>query len=463
MGTYFFTIFVTCFVWSAALAESDFHFEKIVEKSGFSKNKLGISISKNGKSIFSINPNQKFIPASLSKILTASAATKVFSPGRRFKTELVADATIEGSILNGKLYIKGGGDPSLVSETMWVLVNHFLRSGIKKIQGPIVVDNTIYDEQFVDSSREDARVDRAYDSPVSATPFNWNTLSIYVRPGSKDAEPVRVIMDPETDFFKIKNEAKTRTANGSTLEVVRKGKDIIITGKLGVHTDEKVFYKNIDDPVQWAGQALLSFLEQRGVQIVDKKIVAAKAPEKAVTLSDAEGWDIEEIISGLMRFSNNFIAEMITKNMAIERGAKQGSVSEGIKVIKSVLSDYGIAESSYDFENPSGLSRENKITSETLVKILNAVRTDFTTAPEFLNAMAVPGVDGSLHKRMKNVDEKRWIRAKTGLLTGAVGLAGYVGKKSGEVYEFAFMYNGGGKEDLARALFDELAQEIATK
>lgn len=461
MGKLFLLIF---FFLSDIYAQTPkFKIDTIIESSGISKSKLGIQISMRGNSIYSLNANQKFVPASLSKILTGAAAIRIFSPGQKFKTELLSDASIEGTTLKGDLYIRGGGDPSLISENMWVLVNNFRRTGITKITGAVYVDNSIYDPFFIDSSREDVRVDRAYDSPVSATAFNWNTMSIYIRPGSKEGEPVRVITDPAKTFYKIINEAKTRSANGSTLEVTRKNNEITIKGKLGIKTGEKVFYKNIDNPVEWVGHSLIGFLEERGIKVEGKNIQPKVTPTTAKALAFVEGWDIEETVSGLMRFSNNFIAEMLTKNMAIEKGAKTGTIAEGVKIIKNVLSEYGIPESSYEFKNPSGFSRDNKISPETLVKILESIRKDFLTSPGLINALAVPGVNGSLHKRMNSVDEKRWIRAKTGLLTSAVGLAGYIGNKNGDLYEFAFMYNGGGKEDKARSLFDKLAGEIVGK
>ncbi len=437
--------------------------DKIIKKSGVPKSDLGICIGAATSPIYEVNSKQKLIPASLSKILTGIAALKTFGSGYRFKTQLYVDGEVTDQTLKGKLYIKGGGDPSLVSENMWVLVNNFLRNDIRKIDGSVVVDNSAYDNAFIDSSREDSRVDRAYDSPVSAAPFNWNSIGVYVRPGKKKGDAVKVFMDPWNSYFKVTDKATTTSGSGQDVWVTRTGKEIIVTGKMGIGHSEKVFYKNIDDPVQWVGTGLLDFLGQRGIEVVNKKVQEGKVPSGARLVAEAPGWSIDELVNGMLRFSNNFIAEMLTKNLALSNGASQGTIATGVHTIKKMISTYGVKESEYEFINPSGLSRENKLTAQQLSTILENARKDFWVSGGFMNALPFPSGEGSLSKRMVKLDEKRWIRAKTGLLTGVVGLAGYIGQKNSEPITFVFIYNGNGKEEKARELFDRLAVEMVNK
>lgn len=437
--------------------------EGIINKSGIPKSTLGIYVGTASAPVFTLNPKQKFVPASLSKILTGIAAFKVFGSGHRFKTQLFVEGSVEDQTLKGKLYLKGGGDPSLVSENMWVLVNNFLRNDIRRIDGSIVIDNSAFDDAFIDASREEARVDRAYDSPVSAAPFNWNTVGIFVRPGKKEGAEVKVFMDPWNSYFKIKNKAKTSSGSGQDIWVTRTGRDIIVTGKMGVGYNEKVFYKNIDDPIQWVGTGLVDFLSQRGIEVTGKKIESGKVPTSARIVAEAPGWSVDELINGMLRFSNNFIAEMLTKNIALANGSTQGTINAGVQAIKKAMIEYGLGEKDYDFTNPSGLTRENKMTAEQLAMVLESAKKDFWVNGGFMNALPFPSGEGSLSKRMPALDGKRWIRAKTGLLTGVVGLAGYIGQKNSDPITFVFIYNGNGKEDKARDLFDRLAMEMVKK
>ena len=97
-------------------------FVQILQKNGIHKDQIGIEISSGSKKLFTLNPDKKFMPASVTKILTAYAVLKSFPLNYKFKTELYLDEK--------NLYIKGGGDPSFVSENMWFLVNDFVRQNI---------------------------------------------------------------------------------------------------------------------------------------------------------------------------------------------------------------------------------------------------------------------------------------------------------------------------------------------
>ena len=99
--------------------------QQIIQKYGINKDQLGIEISLGSKKIFSVNSDKKFIPASVTKILTSYVVLKNLPLNYKFKTELFFDGT--------DLYIKGSGDPSFVSENMWFLVNEFVRKNTKSI------------------------------------------------------------------------------------------------------------------------------------------------------------------------------------------------------------------------------------------------------------------------------------------------------------------------------------------
>jgi D-alanyl-D-alanine carboxypeptidase/D-alanyl-D-alanine-endopeptidase (penicillin-binding protein 4) len=162
----------------------------------------------------------------------------------------------------------------------------------------------------------------------------------------------------------------------------------------------------------------------------------------------------------MMKFSNNFIAEMLTKQIAVHMGYKNASISDGIKSIQKVMqSDYQLDPSKYVFVNPSGFTHKNKISACDLSKVLYLAQKDFSVGPALIASLPRPGGEGTLRRRMKGGEKS--IRAKTGLLSGVIGLAGYASNSKGEVFSFAFMYNGKESgEESARNLFDKLALEV---
>ena len=103
---------------------------------------------------------------------------------------------------------------------------------------------------------------------------------------------------------------------------------------------------------------------------------------------------------------------------------------------------------------PSGLTRENSLTPRAMWKVLAHLRRDFRVQGEVMTSLPISGIDGTLKNRMKGTDAERWVRAKTGLLTGVTALAGYAGRKDGRVFTFVFIHNGKTDGSRMRSLFD---------
>lgn len=453
------------FLSPGAFAQQDFKadLQKIIKRSGIPESDLGLYLtSGEGESqvvILDINSKKKMIPASISKMATASASLEYFPPGYKFKTQLVSSGEIQDKTLKGDLYLKGGGDPGFVSENMWFLVNHFKRNEIQKVEGDIVVDDSLFDQKRFDSSRQPERVDRAYDAPVGAMSFNWNSINIYVRPGAKTGEPAKVFLDPENDYVRLVN--KTSTAAGtenkiaaSRVEDKNFGGDVIhVSGKIGKEAKEVVIFKNITQPDIWAGYNLKSFLAQRGI-VVTGKVRAGKASEKATVLAESESRGVEQSIADMNKFSNNYVAEMLTKNMGTLKGS--GTLDTGVEMINTHLKKIGLPEDQYTFQNPSGLTRDNKFSAFAMWKVLLHLKNDFKVQPEILSSLPIAGIDGTLKKRMKNSPGERWVRAKTGYLNNVVSLSGYAGRSDGRVFTFTFIFNGSKDEGSVRNFFDQM-------
>lgn len=399
------------------------------------------------------------IPASITKIATASAVLAHFPPGYRFQTQLFSVGKVTDGVLKGSLYLKGGGDPSFVSENMWFLVNAFLRNEIKKVEGDIIVDDSLFDKMRYDSSRQDKRVDRAYDAPVGAMSFNWNSVNIFVRPGEKGGAG-KVFIDPENNYIRLVNKSKTVEGSANKLLADRvedekfEGDVIHVGGSIGRNISEVVVFKNVTQPDLWAGYNLKSFLAQRGVQVTGS-IKTAITPNQAKLVASSDSKAIEQILADMDKFSNNYVAEMLTKNLGALNHTP-ASLADGMKVIIEHLHSLQIDETQFNLQSPSGLTHENKVSAMAFWKILQHLRNDFQVQPEFLTTLPIAGVDGTLKKRMKNTAGERWIRAKTGYVNNVVSLAGYAGRKDGKVITFVLMYNGSTDETKVRSFFDQL-------
>lgn len=425
---------------------------RIIQKYGLAKDQLGIEVSLGPKKLFTLNSGKKFIPASVTKILTSYAVLKNMPLNFKFKTELYLDEK--------NLYIKGAGDPSFVSENMWFLVNEFMRKNIKSVND-IIVDDSLFDEVRFDQSRETVRVDRSYDAPVGAMSFNWNSVNIFVRPLQKN-ETANVYLDPENQYFKLNNKTNTndnKSAKDLVIDVNQDKKLIIVSGDVHSGADEKPYYKNVANPSLWTAENLKSFLAQRNVTVTGQ-LRTGVVPAKAVKVATSESKGINEIIMDMNKFSNNFVAEMLTKNLAANTGEKPAKLSTGVEVIRKELKKIGLSSEDIYLENPSGFSRENKFTAAGLNKVLEVIQNDFQIFPGFAESLPILGIDGTLKKRMKNSAIEGFVRAKTGYLDGAIALSGYAGRSNGEVLHFTFLYNGPRDLKLVHETFDQMLVRI---
>ncbi|UYL09995.1 D-alanyl-D-alanine carboxypeptidase/D-alanyl-D-alanine-endopeptidase [Bdellovibrio sp. SKB1291214] len=419
----------------------------------------------NLKVLLDNNGTKLMIPASISKIATASAVLATFPPGHKFKTQIWITGDVDKKgVLKGNVYLKGGGDPSFVSENMWFLVNAFLRNDIKRVEGDIVVDDSLFDKMRYDISRQKERVDRAYDAPVGAMSFNWNSINIFVRPGAKSGDDARVYADPENEYIRLVAKTKTKAGGGEVFADRKEdpkfdGDLLHVGGSIGVNAKEVTIFKNITQPDLWSGYNLKAFLSQRGVSVTGA-VKTGNTPSTASLAAEAESKAIEAIVADMNKFSNNYVAEMLTKNMGTLKKEKGVTLADGMVAIQEHMQALQIPKDQYHLESPSGLTRENKMSSYAMWKVLQHLRNDFRVQPEFLQSLPIAGIDGTLKKRMKGTNAERWVRAKTGYINNVVTLAGYAGLEDGRVITFSFIYNGATDEAAVRQYFDNLLKSL---
>ena len=445
-------------------------FNRIIKSSRISANEVGILVLDKNNTVVDVNAAKLMVPASLTKIVTAGAVLKKMPLTQKFPTQLKSAAKLENGALKGDLCLQGSGDPSFVSEKMWALVNDFTRSAITNIEGNLVVDASYFDTELYDSGRDSVRVDRAYDAPISATSFNWNSVNIYVRPGNAENEKAQIFLDPYSDYLELENKTTTtkktnvKNINVSRVKNGRKDK-ILVTGEISLGNPEIVFYKSITNPTLWTGSHLKEFLKQRSINLKGS-VVEGVCDVASVTYATVDSKNLINIVSDMLKYSNNYVAEMLAKNAAtlrpnFQKINKNASMKEGIELIKTYLDEIGMKRGSYVYTNVSGLNRENQFSAKQLSSILTHIQNDFLIYPEFLAGLPIAGLDGTLTDRMKNDERFNLIRAKTGYLDGVVGLAGYVGRLNKEPLVFVFMFNGNINKGLdARVLFDNLSKEL---
>ena len=396
--------------------------------------------------IYSRNSDSLFTPASNMKMFTSAMALKKVGPDYRFHTRLYTLGKIRGTVLTGDLYIKGFGDPSLVTEQMWILVNELKNLPITKIEGNIIADNSYFEGQGRLKTWKSYKGPEAYLAPIGALSFNFNTVTVYVEPGKKVGERPRVVVDPDVDYLRVRNKAVTTGSKRSRRKLIvnrlkRKNHDeILIKGRLPNNVARKRFFLNVTDPQKYTASVFKRFLNQAGVQVTGK-IKRGLVPAGAKLVVDHESPPLGRILRGLNKFSNNFVAEQILKTLSAQFMGEPGTTENGVLLLQEYMQELGYSPDQYRMVDGSGLSKTNLVTPDQVIALLEDAHSDLSIFPEFISALGVMGLDGSVMDRMHHKKEAQKIRVKTGTLNHVSALSGYFQSQDGERFAFSILLN----------------------
>lgn len=408
------------------------HLKPVLLQAKLPAQSYGIEVRElySNKVLFAENADLAFNPASSIKILTAAAALAKLGLDHRFYTYVLKSAN--------NICLKGGGDPSLVSERMWLLVQGLHRKGLLKIQGDLIADesqfklSTAYGKAFKGDHH------RAFVAPISALSINFNSVTIHVTP-TELGKPPHVSLEPSLpSYFTIQNQAKTSLGKKNTLRVLlqtqNSGVKIIVQGAIGRdHKPEKV-YRAIPDPSMYTAQVFAELFQRSGGSF-QGTIRKGICPKEAQEVLQFKSKPFSQVVADLNKFSNNFIAEMILKSM------EQASSSQnGLDLIRLWLAQSGIDAPELVLKNASGLSRETRISAHTLTSIVRLASLRLSIAPEFLHSLGIAAMDGTLQHRFEGTPGYGRVRAKSGSLKNAVSLTGLIDYKTSRPLVFTFLF-----------------------
>jgi D-alanyl-D-alanine carboxypeptidase/D-alanyl-D-alanine-endopeptidase (penicillin-binding protein 4) len=197
-------------------------------------------------------------------------------------------------------------------------------------------------------------------------------------------------------------------------------------------------------PARDPGAAYLSAfndaLVRKGI-IVDGGVMDSVMPTpiKMDTMFVLVSKPLRDILPAFLKPSQNQIGEILLKTIGLERGG-MGTADSARKIVAQLLLGWGVAPDGFVIRDGSGLSRHDMVSPETLVRVLDRIQSD-TAFAVFYNAMPIAGVDGTLETRMKGTPAQGNVHAKTGSITSARSLSGYVTTADGERLIFSILAN----------------------
>ena len=338
------------------------------------------------RQVFASHADTGLTPASNMKLVTTSSALDTWGPQRRFKTELYGpDLPVYDGVLDGDVYLKGFGDPSLSTLAYQRDVLHFATSSfeafakrlrtlkVRKIKGRVLGDESWFDKKRTGPS--------------------W-------KPGLQlECGPLSALS----------------------------GNESLDDGK------------GVKDPATYAAKLLTEALRTRGIKVTGKP-GAGTVPETARLLKQQFSAPLRRLLKRMDKDSDNFFAEILLKGLGKDV-YEEGSTQAGLEVSRAGLAAVGLEPATYSLVDGSGLSYENRLTARDLVRIIGAAR-QTPDSDDFYDALAIAGVDGSLEHRMRDTAAAGNAHAKTGTLNIAVCLTGYVKSADDRLIGYAILVNG---------------------
>jgi D-alanyl-D-alanine carboxypeptidase/D-alanyl-D-alanine-endopeptidase (penicillin-binding protein 4) len=448
-----------------------------------------------GKVLFSLNPDQLFMPASNAKLFTTAAALAVAGPDYQFRTTVeTAGKLDEAGRLQGDLVIVGRGDPNISGRVMpyqlkteripphtqvlQEMADQVVHHGLKIVDGNVIGDDTFYSpERYAEGWAQDDLqwIDGA---PVSALTFNDNVLFIDIEPGVHPGDRALVTQETEGNYYEFDNRIVTTAAG-----VVRKvgihrdpgSRTVVLWGWMPVGDKGMKEALSIEDPAEYTAMLFRELLERRGVVVNGKTIARhgdiaqffdqppAPAPPQPALGNTTPAVPAQSVVTPTVpspeplvlaehlslpfiedvrvtnKTSQNLHAELALRLVGKLSGMTP-SFEGGVAAVKQFLLQAGLKEDEFVFLDGSGLSRRDLVTPAALVQLLlYASRQPWGAA--YKESLPVSGVDGSLAERFLNTPAGGLVHAKTGTLSHVNSLSGYGETRSGKPFVFAIFCN----------------------
>ncbi|MBA3940302.1 MAG: D-alanyl-D-alanine carboxypeptidase/D-alanyl-D-alanine-endopeptidase [Sphingopyxis sp.] len=409
-----------------------------------------------GEILLSIAPDQRFIPASNTKMFTTAiayaelASLQQTAKGTGVRLETGADGAVD-VVLHGRGDALLSSADDCKSDCLQTLADA-VAAKTRHVRNIVGDDSWFPDERWSPGMSWNNIVSR-YGTGVSALTLDDNELVVKLAPGTVGAAPVV----QASGYYTIDNRVVTVAGKAEAIEADRmpNSRVLRLTGTVGVEAAPMTLRYGIDDPAHYAAWRLRELLRARGVRVdgnVDarhrpltpadvpenRKGATAVLPVEPAMLAELPAPSLADNMVRINKESQNLHTELMLRRVARHTGS--GSIADGQAVMRRVMGEAGLPATGYSFADGSGMSSYNRISPRAAVGLLNWIaRQPWGMA--WRGTLPIAGHDGTLQNRFKGTILEGKLFAKTGSLNASRALSGYFVTRSGRTLTFSALAN----------------------
>lgn len=401
--------------------------------------------------VFAYNENTSVIPASIFKIFSTSIALDIFGPKHKFKTEIAYSGKIDtvNKVLNGNIYIIGGGDPCLGSpnykynyETnnkdiieQWA--DKIVKLGIKKINGNIIADVSYFGKIDTPNRWLWQDIENFYGNSGSALNYADNMYYIHYETGASDGSATKVQYVVPNDLeIEIDNNVLSSNYSGDEAYIYKgDSKDQkTVKGTLPINKKDFVIKGSFPDVELYVANKLLKYLKKKGVENSNEALLLTTDDKiKKTVITTTYSPELITIITNVNQKSNNMYSQVLSYHIEKKMNTNYS------KAVTKYFINHNLSDDGLYVDDACGLSRANTLTSKLMSDYFNYLRTSYPYKEEFKKTLAVNGISGTLKNFSLNSNVK--IVAKTGTLFRVASYSGYLTDKNKNEFVFCFVVN----------------------
>lgn len=435
----------------------------VAQRDEFKHGTLGVAVLdiESGELLAGYNLEHTLIPASSLKTVTTATALSLLGPNYQFPTELQYDGSISSDgTLNGNLFIKGSGDPTLGSGVMddtpdlEELVEEFTaaikKAGIRRITGKIVGDASAFTTATIGDGWEYTDLGNYYGAGAWGLNIHENLFYLNFQQTSTLGDTPRIIgTTPTIPNLLFINEVTSAGANTGDNAYIYGGPydyTRFVRGTIPVGKAKFTIKGSIPDPPFFAAHYLMQYLERHGVATSKQATTSlefrrtGEQREKRKTFYTHYSPPLKEIAKRTNYESVNFYAESLLRAIGVAH-KKRGSDTAGLEAIEAFWKGKGVDWSGVFLEDGSGLSGRNGITAFHLAKMMQLIAQEEAVFPAFYDSLPIAGVSGTVRYMLRGTAAVGRIRAKSGTLRRVRSYTGYARTRSGKLLAFCIMAN----------------------